>query len=64
MKLRSACRTRWSADFGAIGAAAMVKAWFQKYKAVGINRLTIRIDAIGSERLSRLEQTMDLLNSV
>ncbi len=51
-------------EFGAIGTAAMVKARFQKYKDVGINGLTIRIDATGNERLSTLEQTMDLLKSV
>ena len=51
-------------EFGAIGTAAMVKARFQKYKDVGINGLTIRIDATGNERLTTLAQTMDLLNSV
>ena len=51
-------------EFGAIGTAAMVKARFQKYKDVGINGLTIRIDATGNERLTTLAQTMDLLRSV
>jgi F420-dependent oxidoreductase-like protein len=51
-------------EFGAVGTAAMVKARFQKYKAVGINGLTIRIESTGKDRLGAMEETMDLLRSV
>lgn len=51
-------------EFGAVGTAAMVKARFQKYKAVGINGLTIRIESTGKDRLAAMEETMDLLRSV
>lgn len=51
-------------EFGAIGTAAMVKARFQKFRDVGINGLTLRIEATGDQRLPMLEQTMDLLKSI
>ena len=51
-------------EFGAIGTADMVKARFRKYREVGINGLTIRIESAGKSRLEALEQTMDLLRSV
>jgi F420-dependent oxidoreductase-like protein len=50
-------------QFGAIGTADMVRERFRKYRAVGINGLTLRIEAAGRERVAMLEQTMDLLRS-
>lgn len=51
-------------EFGAIGTPDMVKARLQKYRDVGINGLTLRIDATGPARIDALAQTMDLVRAV
>jgi F420-dependent oxidoreductase-like protein len=51
-------------EFGAIGTPEMVKARFARYKAAGINGLTLRIDAKGDAWMETLAQTMDLLREV
>ena len=49
-------------QFGAIGTAEMVRERFELYKSVGINGLTLRLEAKGrAGRMALLEQVMDLL---
>lgn len=51
-------------EFGAIGTADMVKARLRKYRDVGINGLTLRIDVPAARRAAALEETMDLIRAV
>ena len=52
-------------QFGAIGTPAMVRQRFQTYRRVGINGLTLRIEADGlNARISTLEQVMELIRSL
>jgi F420-dependent oxidoreductase-like protein len=49
-------------QFGAIGTPEMVRERFQKYQQVGIDGLTLRIEADGlADRIAKLEQVMDLI---
>ncbi len=52
-------------QFGAIGTLPMVRQRFQKYRQIGIDGLTLRIEADGlSDRIAKLEQVMDALRSL
>ena len=52
-------------QFDAIGTPAMVRERFQTYQQVGIDGLTLRIEADGlTERIAKLEQVMDLIGSL
>ena len=50
-------------QFGAIGTPEMVRERFQKYQQVGIDGLTLRIEADGlTDRIAKLEQVCDVVN--
>ena len=52
-------------QFGAIGTPDMVRERFQKYKQVGIDALTLRIEATDlTQRITKLEQVIDLIKSL
>ena len=52
-------------QFGAIGTPDMIRKRFQKYKDVGIDGLTLRIEAADhAKRMSDLEQVMDVVGSI
>ena len=52
-------------QFGAIGTPAMVRERFKKYRDVGVNGLTLRIEATDpTHRIATLEQVVDLVRSV
>ena len=52
-------------QFGAVGTPDMVRERFQKYKDVGIDGLTLRIEAADhAKRMSDLEQVMDVVGSI
>jgi hypothetical protein len=52
-------------QFGAIGTSEMVRERFQKYKQVGIDALTLRIEAANlTQRFTKLEQAIDLIRSL
>ena len=53
-------------EFQAIGTADMVKARLQKYKAVGINTLGLRVDVAekGGDRIEALEQVLDMVSAL
>jgi alkanesulfonate monooxygenase SsuD/methylene tetrahydromethanopterin reductase-like flavin-dependent oxidoreductase (luciferase family) len=53
------------ARFGAIGTPEMVRERFQKYQQAGIDALTLRIEAADlTERITKLEQVIDLIRSL
>jgi F420-dependent oxidoreductase-like protein len=52
-------------QFGAIGTVDMVRDRFRKYREVGINALTLRLDAVTVDRrIGLLEQVLDLIRSL
>lgn len=52
-------------QFGAIGTPEMVRERFQKYRDVGVNGLSLRIEAADdTHRIAMLEQVVDLVRSV
>lgn len=52
-------------QFGAIGTPEMVRERFQKYTDVGVNGLSLRIEAADdTHRIAMLEQVVDLVRSV
>ena len=52
-------------QFGAVGTPDMIRKRFQKYKDVGIDGLTLRIEAADhAKRMSDLEQVMDVVGSI
>ena len=52
-------------QFGAIGTADMVRERFRKYSDVGINALTLRLEAAPADgRIDLLEHAIDLIRSV
>ena len=52
-------------QFGAIGTLAMVRQRFQTYRQVGIDGLTLRIEADGlNARIAALEQVVELIRSL
>ena len=52
-------------QFDAVGTPAMVRERFQTYQQIGIDGLTLRIEADGlTERIAKLEQVMDLIGSL
>ena len=52
-------------NFGALGTPDMVLERFKKYRAAGVNSLSLRFDEVGSaERIGLLEQALDLIGQV
>ena len=52
-------------QFGALGTPDMVLERFRKYRAAGVNSLSLRFDEVGSaEKIGLLEQVLDLTRQV
>ena len=52
-------------QFGAVGTSEMVRERFRKYRSVGINALTLRLESAPTDgRIALLEQAIDLIRSV
>ena len=52
-------------QFGAVGTPDMIRERFQKYKDIGIDGITFRIEAPDhAKRMSDLEQVMDVVRSL